>query len=158
MSAVRVESTHSGHRLVALSSFNRGDIVLVLNGIECSSPNRYTIQIGPNLHLAPENQPEGLGKDNNCMWMFTNHSCSPNTVIRDRTLTALFEINPGDEITFDYETTEFEMAEPFECCCGSPGCRGTIRGYRYMNSDRYTETELQSAACLSGRKPDSEIF
>jgi hypothetical protein len=158
MSAVRVESTHSGHRLVAISSFNRGDIVIVLNGVECSSPNRFTIQIGPNLHLAPENLSEVSDKDTNCMWMYTNHSCSPNTVIRDRTLTALSAINPGDEITFDYETTEFEMAEPFECCCGSAECRRTIRGYRYMDPARYKKTELQPAACLSGGKPDSDNF
>jgi len=156
MPAVRVESTPAGYRLVATAAFAGGDIVLIMQGIECTTPTRYTVQIGPGLHLAPENYSGGLDTTNQCEWMYTNHSCSPNTIIRNRSLIALCAINPGDEITFDYETTEFEMTEPFACGCGSTCCRGLIRGYRFRNETQSREPVLETATCLSDTKPDTE--
>jgi hypothetical protein len=44
---------------------------------------------------------------------------------------ALIPIKAGDEITFDYETTEFEMLNGgFDCHCVSPICRGKLRGFK----------------------------
>jgi hypothetical protein len=37
----------------------------------------------------------------------------------------------GEELTWDSLTTEWELAAPFACRCGAPGCRGTIRGFRH---------------------------
>lgn len=156
MPAVRVESTPVGYRLVATTAFAGGDVVLLMQGIELTSPTRYTVQIGPGVHLAPENYTGELDQTNPCLWMYTNHSCTPNTFIRNRSLIALLAIDPGDEITFDYETTEFEMAEPFECNCGSPGCRRTIRGYRFREETPGGEPKLETAACLSDSTPDAE--
>ena len=36
-------------------------------------------------------------------------------------LTALRPISEGDELTFFYPSTEWAMAEPFECGCGAAG-------------------------------------
>jgi uncharacterized protein len=45
---------------------------------------------------------------------------------------ALQPIRTGDEITFDYETTEYEMLHGgFECSCASPICRKHLRGFKY---------------------------
>jgi len=57
-----------------------------------------------------------------------NHSCDPNTRIRGRDLIALRDIQPWEDVTFNYNTTEYAMAEAFRCRCGSPGCAGEIRG------------------------------
>lgn len=45
---------------------------------------------------------------------------------------ALRPIAQGDEVTYDYNTTEYSMASPFLCHCGH--CSGTeIRGFRHLS-------------------------
>jgi hypothetical protein len=65
-------------------------------------------------------------------WRFLNHSCDGNTRIQGNCLIALRPICPGEEVTFNYNTTEYEMASPFTCHCGSPFCIGEIRGYKFL--------------------------
>jgi hypothetical protein len=45
---------------------------------------------------------------------------------------ALKEIGPGDELTFFYPSTEWEMAQPFQCFCGTTNCLGMIQGASLM--------------------------
>lgn len=66
-------------------------------------------------------------------WRFLNHSCEPNAFLRGLTLVALDDIPEGAEITFDYNTTEWDMAHPFACVCGTPACVGVVRGYRHLD-------------------------
>ena len=59
---------------------------------------------------------------------FVNHSCEPSGGLRgEAVLVAMRDIKEGEEITFDYATTECIDGE-WECLCGTPACRGTIRG------------------------------
>lgn len=37
-------------------------------------------------------------------------------------------LNEGDELTFFYPSTEWDMAQPFDCHCGSENCLGKVRG------------------------------
>jgi hypothetical protein len=39
----------------------------------------------------------------------------------------------GEQITFDYTTTELDMAERFLCLCGTSGCDGLVRGYAHLS-------------------------
>lgn len=57
---------------------------------------------------------------------FLNHSCRANVMSTgwDFDL-AVEDIRAGDELTNDYACLNLE--EPFECLCGAPDCRGTIR-------------------------------
>ncbi len=66
-------------------------------------------------------------------WRFTNHSCEPNSLLRGGEFFALRPIKPWQEITFNYNTTEYELAEPFDCRCGSDRCAGRIRGFRFLS-------------------------
>lgn len=43
-----------------------------------------------------------------------NHSFNPNTEIKGYNVVAIKDINQGDEITFDYNVTEINMASPFK--------------------------------------------
>lgn len=43
-------------------------------------------------------------------------------------------LSVGDELTFFYPSTEWDMAQGFSCFCGTPTCRGTIRGAKNMSS------------------------
>lgn len=72
---------------------------------------------------------------------YMNHSCAPNTGVVDNefggySFVALRAIAAGEELTWDYETTEYVSISVARCLCGSAGCCGTIRGYRY----RYENT------------------
>lgn len=59
---------------------------------------------------------------------YINHSCQPNAYmqsVRGHLLfIALRDIQPGEEITVDYQTTLHPDSK--RCTCGAPKCRGTI--------------------------------
>jgi SET domain-containing protein len=66
---------------------------------------------------------------------FINHSCDPNctSLIEDRRIyiESIRDIQPGEEITFDYQMIiqgRHTAAEKrrFPCGCGAVGCRGTL--------------------------------
>jgi len=40
---------------------------------------------------------------------------------------------------FNYLTTEYELAAPFQCECGSAKCFGSIRGYKFLTADQLAE-------------------
>jgi SET domain len=84
------------------------------------TPTYLTIQTGERVHITLS--PEFLA--------FINHSCTPNAFF-DTTLFQLIciaPIMPGDQITFFYPSTEWEMAQPFSCRCGTAACLGDING------------------------------
>jgi SET domain-containing protein len=59
---------------------------------------------------------------------YINHSCDPNAFMKTLYGHVLFfalrDINPGEEITIDYEQTL--LPDSRRCHCGSRNCRGTI--------------------------------
>jgi uncharacterized protein len=66
---------------------------------------------------------------------FLNHSCKPNceSVIENRRvfIEAVATIQPGEELTYDYQIQREHddppgIEEVFACHCGFPGCRGTM--------------------------------
>jgi uncharacterized protein len=62
-----------------------------------------------------------------------NHSCDPNAGVKGQiVLVARRPILQGEEIFFDYDTTE-TAAAPFACRCGSSLCRGLIDGSSWKN-------------------------
>lgn len=52
--------------------------------------------------------------------------------LSELTVCALRDIAPGEEITFNYLTTESGMAVPFNCICGSSNCFGFIQGRNFL--------------------------
>lgn len=59
---------------------------------------------------------------------YINHSCEPNSYMKivygHILFLALRDINPGEEITIDYESTLHSNEK--RCTCRAPSCRGTI--------------------------------
>jgi len=63
---------------------------------------------------------------------FMNHSCDPNTwFIDDATMVARRDIKKGEEITYDYSTSETAENFVLHCHCGAPDCRQVVRGSDY---------------------------
>ena len=105
--------------LYSIKKYGSGNIVLVLEGNYLPYPTRTSIQVGDR-HL--ESWEGG----------HVNHHCLPNTkVVVEQGefnlmhyLVAIKNIQIGEQITFDYESTETEMSEPFKCNCHGKWIRG----------------------------------
>lgn len=73
--------------------------------------------------------------DGHCMAMFINHSCDPNCETEEVDgrvwITAIRNIAPGEEITYDYCLYDGGEDEAF-CNCGAKKCRGTM----YSNEEK----------------------
>jgi hypothetical protein len=118
----RVDIAADGSRsLRALARLERGEVLAAFRAAEVvPAPTRHSIQVDARRHVLME--PDAL--------RFTNHSCDPTVHIDTarRRIVALRRIEPGDEITYFYPATEWLMAEPFTCRCGSERCIGRIAG------------------------------
>lgn len=96
--------------LFATQQINKNQLILVLNGAGFDEPSRTSIQIR-ELHVEDE------------FGGFMNHHCDPSAeivvveLINEGLVVARRKIEEGEEITFDYETTEEVMAVPFKCEC-----------------------------------------
>jgi len=123
---LQTESNH--HLLISTKAFHAGDVVSPFIAAEVHQhPSRYTVQVAEDKHIILS--PEFL--------QYINHSCSPNVFFNTTTmeLTALQPIAPGDEFTFFYPSTEWDMAEPFHCLCGSTQCLNVIKGAKNISDD-----------------------
>jgi len=73
---------------------------------------------------------------------FFNHSCDPNMALRLSShydFVALREIKLGEELTWNYLTTEYDLesrGEAFQCFCQAESCVGIVRGFRYLTSEQ----------------------
>ena len=132
LTQVGVLHAHGELRVIALRAFEAGETVLALEGVTSPTATRHTIQLGAGEHLGI---PEGTAFEGIAArypWQFLNHACRPNTFVRGRELVAAGPIAAYDELSFDYETTEWQMAAPFRCRCGA--CEGrVVRGFRYLD-------------------------
>ena len=105
-----------------------GALIVPLLGTVSNQASKRTIQIDDTVHL-DESEHIVAG---------VNHSCDPNAYLDfsdlDRLcIRALEPIPEGSEVTIDYCASEEELAEPFECWCGSGSCYGTVRGYAFLD-------------------------
>jgi hypothetical protein len=112
----------SGHRsLHAAAPLHEGQVLCVFSAEDVLDyPTRFTLQIDEGKHILLH--PEAL-------W-YTNHSCSPNIYFDTETMevVCLRDVAPGEELAFFYPSTEWSMAEPFDCRCGAPGCLHRVSG------------------------------
>ena len=81
---------------------------------------------------------------------FVNHSCAANcrSTGFDFEL-AVRDIQPGDEITDDYGSLNVDYE--FECRCGSPHCRGTIRANDIVRFADVWDREAAAAFARTGQ-------
>jgi hypothetical protein len=64
---------------------------------------------------------------------YMNHSCDANTWWSDDdTMIAQRDIVPGEEITYDYATTEITLPYEMNCRCGTSLCRRRVTHLDYQ--------------------------
>lgn len=129
---VEVVCDSHGCRLVAARAIRAGECVLVIAGRQTTKPSRYSIQVAEQVHIdVSEDCPAELMKTRH-PWCFLNHSCEANTAVRGVEVVAIRDIGVWDDVTFNYNTTEYRMASPFACACGAKSCLGEIRGFSHL--------------------------
>lgn len=120
-----ITSNEFGDGIVCKVPFRKGDIVFQFDGNLRNDQTLYTLQKSPNIYIEDQ---YFMGK--------SLHSCNPNTIVNMETqeFIAARDIQAGEYITMDYETTEDELFRKFYCECKSANCRGYIRGKKYLNT------------------------
>jgi hypothetical protein len=127
----RFDGSIHGCCLVTTQQIRKGEVVWELdeptytwNEIQSWSEARG-FQCGVDRYSLPE----GLSRE-------MNHSCDPNTWWSgSTTLVARSDIQPGDEVTYDYSTADVDRSFEMECICGSSRCRGTISNRDYLDPE-----------------------
>jgi hypothetical protein len=125
---LRVEhgATYGG-RLITTGPLAAGQVVAPFAGDRrVSRPTYRTIQVGPQAHV------EGLG-----VLGYLNHACRPNCQIDTLSMRVVAgrDIAAGEELTFFYPATEWDMDRPFRCRCGAPECVGVVAGARHLSPE-----------------------
>lgn len=124
-----------GRGVFARKAFAEGEEVLEFFGQRVDRDElgdlMHALQVGPRTFLTSSGDIDD----------YVNHSCDPNTGIRDDaagrvTLFALGDIEAGDEITFDYATTQANGFSTMECGCGAKQCRKTIADWKDIPAGR----------------------
>ena len=93
----------------------------------------HTVGVAPGLFLGPF-QPSDLDTSLDTAELL-NHACQPNLGVQGQVvLVARRAIAVGEELTYDYETTDTEGMW-FECRCGVPECRGIIDGQSWKRPE-----------------------
>lgn len=112
--------------LISKEVIKKNEIILKAEGKIVKFPTRTSFQIGKKEHLECE------------PIKFINHSCNPNTYInlQDLTLRALKNIKKNEELTFNYLTTEWDLANKFKCECNSKYCFKNIKGLKYLSFEK----------------------
>ncbi|MBI5152980.1 MAG: SET domain-containing protein-lysine N-methyltransferase [Parcubacteria group bacterium] len=135
------DAGQKGKGLFAQKFIQREEVVVVFQGkiIETGSIEKseyknvgdHCFQIEKDLYLCPA-EPDIKKMDNT---FYFNHSCEPNCGVRGQvTFVTMRDIQPSEEITFDYAMTDnfdFRM----ECFCGSYNCRKVITGHDWLKKD-----------------------
>lgn len=129
-------NTGTGQKsLHASVAFKPGEVISEFHaGVTQSFATYLTVQTGPGTHITL--QPEFL--------QYINHSCSPN-VFFDTTqlqLVALKPLAPGDELTFFYPSTEWDMSQPFVCNCQNANCLQLINGAAHLDKSTLLQYRL----------------
>ena len=123
--AVRQNIVNNQKAFFAQRVYQPGDVVIEFSARQVlSEPNYLTVQVDVDKHILLS--PEHL--------QYINHSCDPNVFFDTHTMkiVALKPIAEGDEMTFFYPSTEWHMAQPFTCFCGSSKCLREISGAAHI--------------------------
>ncbi|MEO5978806.1 MAG: SET domain-containing protein-lysine N-methyltransferase [Chryseolinea sp.] len=125
---IRIDAKQNHRSLYSRKSFTETDIIAEFSAKEVfSTPTYLTVQVSDTEHI--ELLPEYL----ECI----NHSCTPNCFFNTSTgkLIALRSIEEGEELTFFYPSTEWDMDQAFKCGCGTKACIGMIKGAKHLTPE-----------------------
>ncbi|KAF9901623.1 hypothetical protein EC991_005846 [Linnemannia zychae] len=113
--------------LIACRDFSKGEIICEIEGTTPAIPKTYTsVQVSNTDHIE-------LNSD----LVFMNHSCDPTVILDTDTMTviAASDIKKGDNMTFFYPASEWDMEQPFPCWCCSQQCIKHVQGAKFLSKE-----------------------
>lgn len=143
---VQEDAATNQRSLHATKAFSRGETIASFVAQEIFAPATCaTLQKENDVHITLS--PSFL--------QYVNHACSPSAFFDTTRMqfVALKDIIEGEELTFFYPSTEWEMAQAFECRCGSAACLEKIQGAAFLPGEvlsRYRLTDFIQ------RKPEEQ--
>lgn len=125
-------------KLVSLVDLGPGALLANIEGSKQASQRNYTtVQVS-------EDQDIDLNSD----LVYCNHSCDPSVVFDVKNFEVRVvenkSLKQGDDITFFYPSTEWNMEQPFQCHCGTDRCLGSVGGARYLDDATLSQYWLNS--------------
>ena len=125
---VTVQKNHANGSMVlfANKAFHANEIIAPFKPEAIVKlPNYLTIQLNKEQHILLH--PTYL--------QYCNHSCNPNVFFNTQTmqLIALKDIFEGNELRFFYPSSEWDMAQSFDCNCGEKNCLKKIQGAKFID-------------------------
>jgi len=134
-------SASEGHGVFATRPLPAGSLLCVWGGRVVTTARmlslpedrrRYAVQIDDDRYLVTPLS--GLGAAD-----LVNHSCDPTALlVGANTLVARRDLVVGDEVTYDYATSDANPHLGFLCRCGAANCRGRVTG------DDWSDPHLQA--------------
>lgn len=138
-----LKTTNKGFGVFANRNFVIGEVVVYGRMVEIlKERTNHSFQIDDGIHVQ-------LDKISRTI----NHSCEANTGVRNNAFQAydfiaLRDIKKGEEITWDYETTEYISIAVKNCLCGSKNCRRVLRGFKYRANELFNKYGIYVADYL----------
>ena len=123
MDTLVIKTENKFRSLITKQAYTTGEIICDIPTEKLfDKANRYTVQIAQEKHTE-------VGK-----LSALNHSCDPNVILDTERLlvVARRDIEKGEELSFFYPSTEWEMDAPFICLCGSSNCIHVVAGARFL--------------------------
>lgn len=127
------KTSKKGNGVFTTKFFKKGDFVHLLSGDRLTS-KQIDIRIEAGLETCddPFQISRTMYIDLDELSRTINHSCDPNCGIKqENKLFAIRDIQPGDEISFDYSTTvpQYKSWWKMKCHCKSKNCRKIISSF-----------------------------
>lgn len=118
---------------ITTKEFKKGEVIAKIDPYSLSKkPDFLTVQINHEEHIL------------DLLLEAMNHSCSPTTFVDTKRMVvvAARDLSPGEELTFFYPSTEWEMDRPFQCHCQSPNCIGLVAGAKKLTIQQMVSFKL----------------
>lgn len=115
-----------GSRAVSLVGLPAGALFARITTATPATKAYSSVQISENDHIE-------LNSD----LVYCNHSCDPSLIFDmskfEIRVAADRDLKKGDALTFWYPSSEWDMAQPFDCTCGTDRCKDRIGGAKDMD-------------------------
>ena len=123
METLTIRTENKFRTLITKQAYKKGEVICSMPSENIvDKPTRFTVQISKDKHTH-------VGK-----LAALNHSCDPNVILdtEGMVMIARRDIEKGEELSFFYPSTEWEMQAPFICLCGATNCIHVVAGARFL--------------------------
>jgi len=102
-----------------LISFEEMEHLRATDGDKFDYHCRYAFQVSESNLVAGDVESDAS--------FFMNHSCDPNAwIVKENLITTRRDVRKGEELCYDYATSECKYLDFDHCVCGAVKCRGRV--------------------------------